>query len=278
MTTQVFAGISALPADDSPNQKCWYRPTFSPEHGVLLVLLGAVLTGAALAQAWTTETSWACLATFLALQAEHPVVVQIKRRRKWRPRYVVWAGVYGGLAIAIALFLCLRHPVLFWVVGAALIALSIDVLSVLNRSQKSSFNEIVMFSAICLSTLFAYGATAGTLTTQSLGLWILNSLFFSSAVFSVKLRKSKTRSLKHGIIYHSIAASMIVLLYGVGWLSLLTALGFAIASIKLLTIACCKQWYQTCRFEHIARFETYFALIYTALIALTVLPAKLPVS
>lgn len=49
-----------------------YWPTFSPEHGVLLVLAGALLTGASLAQTWTWETSLACLGAFLGLQAPLP--------------------------------------------------------------------------------------------------------------------------------------------------------------------------------------------------------------
>ena len=268
--------VSALPPESSRPKKAWYQPTFSPEHGVLLVLLGAVLTGAALAQRWAGDTSWACLAAFLALQAEHPLVVQIKQRRRWRPRYLVWAGLYGGLTAAIAAMLCFRHPVLLWICGAGLIALGLDVYAVVQRNQKTAVNEIAMFSALCLSTLFVYGATIGTLTEQAMGLWLLNSLFFSSAVFSVKLRKVKTSSLKAGYFYHAGAIALTALLYAVGWLSLFTALVFAVALIKLAIITWQKNWYCTCRFEHIARFETYFALSYTALAALTVLPPKLP--
>jgi len=282
MTTQILTGrlvgVSALPAEDSPSKKRWYQPTFSPEHGVLLVLLGAVLTGAALAQHWTSDTGWACLAAFLALQAEHPAVVQVKRRRKWRPRYVIWTSLYGGTACMVALPLCLQHPVLFWIVGAGIVAFGIDILSVFQRNQKAIVNEIAMFSSICLSTLFVYGATTGEITSQSVGLWMLNSLFFSGAVFSVKLRKTKTSSLKNGFVYHGVAIALVALLYSVGWLSIFTALVFAIALLKLIIITCWQNWYRTCRFEHVARFETYFALIYTALAALTVLPPKLPIA
>lgn len=267
-----------MPPESSRLKKGWYRPTFSPEHGVLLVLLGAVLTGASLAQSWTGDTTWACLAAFLALQAEHPLVVQIKQRRKWRPRYLLWTGLYGLLALAIALWLSLQHPVLFWIGGAGLVALGVDVFAVFQHRQKAVVNEIVMFSALCLSTLFVYGATTDVITVQAVGLWLLNSLFFSSAVFSVKLRKVKTSSLRAGFIYHGGAIALVVLLYYLGWLSLLTALVFAVALLKLAIITGWQHWYQSCRFEYVARFETYFALSYTALVALTVLPPKLPLA
>lgn len=110
----------------------------------------------------------------------------------------------------------------------------------------------------------------------------MNSLFFSGAVFSVKLRKSKTSSLKGGAIYHIVATGVVALLYvsalpyGVHWFSLLTALAFAIAPLKFAVIAWQHQWYRTCPFGHVARFETYFALLYIALVSLTVLPPKLP--
>ncbi|MBE9060823.1 YwiC-like family protein [cf. Phormidesmis sp. LEGE 11477] len=276
VSLKTLSTVSALPLDNSPSKKRWYQPTFSPEHGVLLVLLGAVLTGASLAQAWTGDTSLACLAGFLGLQSEHPLVVQIKRRRQWRPRYLFWAGLYGGSALALALYLSFQHPILFWICGAAVLALAIDVLSVVRRNQKAVVNEIVMFSAICLSTLFVFGATTGTITPQAVGLWILNSLFFSGAVFSVKLRKVKTSSLQAGFIYHGCAIALVIGLYALGWLSSLTALVFAIALIKIAIVTYWRNWYRTCRFEHIARFETYFALIYTALVSLTVLPPKLP--
>ena len=270
--------VSALPPESSRNKKAWYQPTFSPEHGVLLVMFGAVLTGASLAQQWTGNTWWACLAAFLALQAEHPLVVQIKQRRRWRPRYLFWAGLYGGLSGVIALTLAFYYPVLLWVSGAGSIALGIDIHSVFRRNQKAITNEIVMVSAICLSTLFVYGATTGEITARAVGLWVLNSLFFSAAVFSVKLRKTKTSSLKMGFFYHGVAITLIIALYTIGWLSLFTALVFTVALLKLAVITLWKNWYRTCRFEHVARFETYFALSYTFLTALTLLPPKLPVA
>ena len=258
------------------SHKSIYLPTFSPEHGVLLVLAGALLTGASLAQAWTWETTLACLAAFLGLQAEHPLTVQIKQRRSLKPRYLLWAGLYGGSAMAIALFLSYRHPHLLWICAGAAVAMGINILAVLNRRQKTIDTEILMFVAICMSTLFAYGVTAGDLTTQAIGLWMLNSLFFASAVFTIKLRKVKTSSLTGSLVYHSVAIAIAATLYLLGWLSLFTALTLAVALLKLVVIVVLRDWYCNCRFEYIARFETYFALTYTALACLTVLPEYLP--
>ncbi|MEL6225276.1 MAG: YwiC-like family protein [Cyanobacteria bacterium J06627_8] len=258
------------------SSKPWYQLTFSPEHGVLIVLMGALLTGASLAQAWTWQTSLACLAAFLGLQAEYPLTVQLKQRRSLKPRYLIWAGLYGGGAIAIVTGLAIQHPCIWWVFAGGAIAMGVNMLAVLRHQQKIIPVEILMFTAICLSTLLVYGSTTGHLSAEAIGLWVLNVFFFSSAIFTIKLRKAKTSSLKGGLLHHGSAILGIALLYGLGWLSLFTALTFIVALLKLAVIIWLRDWYRHCRFEHIARFETYFALSYIALACLTVLPARLP--
>jgi len=276
MADSLWGTVPAVSSTGPRATKPWYRPTFSPEHGVLLVLLGAVLTGASLAQQWTWETTVAASAAFLAMQAEHPMVVQLKQRRLWRPRYVVWAMVYGGGAIALAGWLTYRHPVVLWLCGAAALAVGIDVAAVLKRRQKAIDTEIVLFSAICLSSIFVYGTLTNKITYSTVGLWVLNSLFFASAVFTIKLRKVKTSRLTGSLVYHGVGIGLVTVLYGLGWLSGWTVLGFAIALLKLAVIVWQRDWYCNCRFEYIARFETYFALTYTSWVCLTLLPATLP--
>ncbi|MFG6095324.1 YwiC-like family protein [Leptothoe sp. ISB3NOV94-8A] len=275
MTSSQVATFS-ISTSRAGSTKPIYWPTFSPEHGVLLVLAGALLTGASLAQTWTWETSLACLGAFLGLQAEHPLVVQIKQRRSWKPRYLLWAGIYGGIAIAIAAYLTYRHPVLLWICSGGVIAMGFDMVAVLRRRQKSIDTEMLMFGTICMATLFIYGTNTGTITIQAIGLWVLNTLFFASAVFTIKLRKVKTSSLTGSLVYHSIAIAIAATLYLLGWLSLFTALTLAVALLKLAVVVLLRDWYCNCRFEYIARFETYFALTYTALACLTVLPEYLP--
>jgi len=267
--------LLTIPIEWHPTKR-WYQPTFSPEHGVLLVLLGALLTGASLAQGWTWQTSLASLGAFLGLQAEHPLTVQIKQRRSLKPRYLLWSTLYGSGAIAIAAWLTWQHPSLVWVCLGGAIAMLINVIAVYKRRQKVISTELLMFAAICLSTLFAYGTTADGITVQAVGLWLLNTLFFSSAIFTIKLRKVKTSSLYGALMFHWGAIGLVAFLYSLRWLQLWTAFTFAIAFLKLAVIICLQDWYCNCRFEHIARFETYFALSYTALACLSVLPARLP--
>ena len=162
----------------------WIRPTFSPEHGVLLVLFGSFLTGAALAQQWTYVTTMALICAFFALQAEHPYIVQLKLRKNLKPRYLIWGGIYGSIALSLAIYLWLQTPDLIWLYIIAIAALVIDGLAVVKGNHKSRANEIVGFAAICLSAPLAYGATTGSLNAEAMAIWMLNILFFSSAVYS----------------------------------------------------------------------------------------------
>ena len=267
------------------NFKSWLRPTFSPEHGVLLVLFGSVLTGAALAQGWNYCTTLALICAFFALQAEHPLVVQIKQRSSWKPRFLIWSGIYGTIAIAIAVWLWLQSPVLLWIYGVALMALIADGVAVFQKKHKSILNELIIFAAICLSTPLAYAATTHSLCVGAImsegmrgaiGLWLLNTLFFGSAIFSIKLRRKRTSSLMLGVVYHTVASLIVVGLYFLSWLNIFTALAFVLALVKFAVVIAVRGWYCRARFQYIALFETRFALIYIAIAAISVLPAHLP--
>ena len=253
----------------------WSRPTFSPEHGVLLVLFGSFLTGSALAQQWTYSTTLALICAFFALQAEHPYVVQIKLRKNWKPRYVFWGGVYGTIALFLAIFLWLQSSILLWLYILAIIGFIIDAIAVIKGKHKSRVNEIIGFATICLSAPLAYGATTGSLSMSAMAIWILNTLFFSSAVYTIKLRRKKTAAFKPGVIYHCSATLIVIALHSLGYLSLVTALSFAVALIKLGTIIGFQNWYRQAKFHSIVIFETRFALIYIAIASISVLPAHL---
>ena len=252
------------------------RPTFSPEHGVLLVLFGSFLTGAALAQQWTYTTTLSLICAFFALQAEHPYIVQIKLRKNLKPRYLVWSGIYGSISLSLAIFFWFQASILLWLYLLAIIGSIADGIAVIKGKHKSRVNEIIGFATISLSAPLAYGATTGNLNAEAIAVWILNTLFFSSAVYTIKLRRKKTSAFKPGVIYHSIATVIIAALYYFNYLSLVTALSFAIALLKLLIVFGFRDWYRQAKFHSIAIFETRFALIYVAIAAISLLPAHLP--
>ncbi|MBE9191603.1 YwiC-like family protein [Gloeocapsopsis crepidinum LEGE 06123] len=253
----------------------WYRPTFSPEHGVYVVLFVSFLTGAAAAQQWTLATTLALICAFAGFQAEHPLVLQIKQRRSWKPRFLVWGGIYTGIALSLAVYLYLQTPVLVWLYLGAIAAFAIDAISVFYRQQKSVMNELLTFAAVCLAASFAYIATTGTWVVSLLGLWLLNTLFFSSAIFTVKLRKPKTASLVPGVIYHAIASVIVGVLWYIGWLTPIAAIAFGIVLLKFGLILVRREWYRTTRIQNVAMLETVSALLFFVIVAIALLPAHL---
>lgn len=274
--------VSGSPVSGSPSGpkgKAWYQPTFSLEHGVYVMLLVAFLTGAAAARHWNLSTTLALICAFCGFQAEHPWVLQLKQRRSWKPRFLIWGGLYSGIALAIALYLYWDHgqfhPTLLWIYAGAVAAFVADGISVWYREQKSIANELITFAAVCLSAPFAYSVTTGDLTPVALGLWLLNTLFFSSAIFTVKLRKAKTASVFPGIIYHAIATFIILGLWWTHALGTVTAIAFGIALLKFVIILWQQNWYRTAKIQQVAILETTAALLFLTITAVSVLPAHL---
>jgi hypothetical protein len=178
--------------------------------------------------------------------------------------------------MAIAAWLYFQSPCLLWIYAIATAALIADSIAVVKRKQKSILNEFIGFTAICLSAPLAYTATTGNISLAAMAMWVLNTLFFSSAIFTLKLRKQKTSSPVPGIVYHATATLIAIGLFWFNCLNLVTALSYGVALIKLLTIAFQLNWYRTTKFHFVAIFETRFALIYIAIAAISVLPARLP--
>ena len=123
----------------SPKFQQWCRPTVSPEHGVYVMLMVSFLTGAAAAHQWTWATTLALICGFCGFQAEYPLVWQIKQRKSWKPRLLLWASLYGGVAGAIAFWLVWHNSDIFsllLIYSTAIAALIFDVISVWHRQQK----------------------------------------------------------------------------------------------------------------------------------------------
>jgi hypothetical protein len=266
------------------SHQAWYRPTLSPEHGVYVVLFVAFLVGVAAAQTWTWATTMAFVAAFAGFQAEHPLVLQIKQRKSWKPRFLFWGGVYGGLALGLAGVIYWQQGLglspLLGIYGAAGLALGLDAIAVRYREQKSIFNELITFAAVCLAAPFAYGATTGTLTAGVIGLWMLCTLYFACTIFTVKLRKQHqenalTAALYRAGAYHAIAALIILLVYGIGWLSLVPALALIVGLGKFALIIARLDWYRSTSIGSVATLETSAALVFGSIVAISLLPPHL---
>ncbi len=128
---------AAQPATAVSRARAWYHPIFSPRHGVYFMLFVSFLTGAASAQQCTWATTLAFICALAGFQAEHPLTLQIKQHRGWKPRFLVWGSLYFGIALGIVVYLYLQTPLLLWLYLGAIAAVVIDAISVFYRQQKS---------------------------------------------------------------------------------------------------------------------------------------------
>ncbi len=260
--------IASSPKSVAP-VRSWYRPILSANHGAYVVLLVSFLTGAAAAQQWNLATTLALVSAFAGFQAEYPISLQIRQRHRWKPRFLLWGSIYAGISLAIGSYLYLQTPMLLWIYFGAIAALIIDSISVRYRQQRTYANELLTFTAVCLSAPLAYLATTGTWNTAVIGLWLLNTLFFSSAIFTVKLRKPNTASLIPPLVYHIASAAIITGLWFLGWLTPVTALCFGIAVLKLGFISLRKSWYCTAPIQNVASLETFCALSFLFMVLIS---------
>jgi hypothetical protein len=277
LTTATNAPIKA-------NAQAWYQPIISPEHGVYVVLFASFFVGVALAGQWNWATTLALICAFFGFQAEHPLVLQIKQRKSWKPRFLVWGGVYGGTALGLATYLCfIQSNALFpllAIYSSAGLALLVDAVAVFRRGQKSLVNEMVTFAAVCLAVPFAYIVTANSFTPTVVSFWALCTLYFSGTIFSVKLRKVKDNealraAFKRFAVYHAIALLVILTLYLTGWLPLIPALAFTVLLLKALFITIRLPWYRTVTITRVATLETASSLLFAITVIISLLPAKL---
>jgi hypothetical protein len=236
----------------------------------------AFLTGAAAAQNWTWATTLALICAFCGFQAEHPLVLQIKQRRSLKPRFLAWGGLYGTVALAIALYLSWHNPLLWWIYLGAIAALALDAIAVFEREQKSIANEFITFAAVGLSAIFAYTATTGNISPLAVGLWALDTLYFSTTIFTVKLRKSKTNDIIPSLVERGIASAIVAGLYISGIIPAVAALAFTVALVKWGLIIWQREWYCQASIQYIAMLETGSAVLFLAIAVLSLLPARLP--
>lgn len=263
------------PAPPPRSGKPWYLPTFSPEHGVYVMLLVAFLTGVAAAQRWTSTTTLALVCAFSAFQAEHPLTLQMKQRRRWQPRLLVWGSFYSALALGIAFYLYWQVPLLLWIYLGAIAIFAIDSIAVFYRQRKAIWNELLTFAGVCLVVPLTAIATTAAADFSFLGLWLLNTLFFGSAIFTVKLRKLQDTSWLAAVVYHALAGLLIAGLCWLGWLGGWVAIAFSVAILKFSLIAWQRDWYKTTAIRNVALLETGAAFLFLGISAIALLPAHL---
>jgi hypothetical protein len=187
----------------------------------------------------------------------------------------LWGGVYSLIALVGGVYLAFAFPLLLAIYGVGILTFMIDAIAVYYKKQKAIWNEFLTFASVCLVTPLAYGATNGDFIPEVWGLWLLNTLFFGSAIFTVKLRKPKTASLLPSFIYHAIAVSILASVWYFGLLPSFSVLAFTVVLLKFSIIVIFADWYKTTEIKNVAILETLSSIVFLALISFAVLPPHL---
>ncbi len=246
-----------------------FRPTFSREHGLYIVLLAAFTTGIALAGAISLASGVAVVLVFGAIQTEHALGM-VLRRRGDRARHLVWSIVYGSIVLSTAVWLVWKVPALLWVYLGGMVALAFDAVALAWSQRKGVINELVGFTAASGAALLAYGSVVGELSPEALALWVLDSSYFGSSVFVVKLRKPRSKALRLGLAYHVFAGVTLTILVVIGVLDPRAALGFLLAPLKFTLFAIRLNWFRAMKIQHVGLLETLGAGAFVAWISLTI--------
>ncbi|KMM16465.1 YwiC-like family protein [Synechococcus sp. GFB01] len=253
----------------------WWQPTLSHQHGPLVALVVSFLLGAAGSQTWTASTSLALVVVLAAFQAEHPLVQQIRRRRSFQPRLILWASLYGAIAVGLSALLTWQTPVLLSLAGPALLVLALDALAVLQRRQRGLSHELVVFAAVCLAAPFAWTVGSGSLEPAALGLWGLCSLYFGSSVVLLKFRREPAIEITMVLVSGTLATALIAGGLWLGLLQPLEALAYGVALLKGAWLLNRLEHYRSAPIGRVAAIESATALLFLLLAALALLPATL---
>lgn len=252
---------------NAPSQPSWFKPVLSAEHGAGISLAVSFFLGVWLAGEWNSGTTLALVAAFTGFEAQLPLT-RLLRRKHFDARLVTWAVLYGATAAVSALVLWQTTPALGRIYAVVGVVLIMNLIWVLRRDQKSIPNELAIFTGLCLALPFAYTATTGVMSQDLLGLWLLCALYFSSAIFTVRLRLVGDPAVAPAAVYHIVALSLIFLLVRVNLLTPALAWTFLIPLGKLVVILLWLDPYRRLKLTLIGLAETALATIFALWVGL----------
>lgn len=234
-------------------------PVLSPEHGAYIVLVASFLVGVIGAGDWTVSTTVALVSIFCGFQAQFPVMQML--RRGVVGRLLVWAAIYGVLAVAAGLWLVVRTPVLLRIVWVVIVVFAAAIALGAVRQYKSLGQELVVFGGLTLAAPWSETATQGFMSHHALGVWAILTLAFWGAVFAVRIRSRGPDHRITTVVYSLVAIVLAIILATTAvtpWRSL-WLLGPSFA--RLGVVLARQSWWQGLNIRHVGFIETGVALL-----------------
>ena len=200
------------------------KPVWSKQHGAYVTLITSWLIGTLLSQTFSIYHIAVLFLLLSGFNGTELLIDSMKRRSPQSQRRLLWMGIYGIIAIALAYIMWLNSPFfqsmlpVFAAGGVLFMFLSI------KRLQKTIPAELLTFMLFSAAGLIAYDPVHPPDTGFIFNLWIMLSAYFCLSVFHVKYRIKEITA--KPLIVYMIVAIAIVLFAG----------GFSVASLLVSTL------------------------------------------
>lgn len=156
--------------------------------------------------------------------------VGVKRVRYWKK----WLLGYAITGLISGLWLLLRYDLWFLLPAGVLIGsfLIVNLYFVSRRQDRQLLSELLGVLGLTTSGPITYYVVTGALDSTAFVIWIVCLLYFSSAVFYVKMRVSRFTGREARfqttlcIAYHLFLVMALAFLVQAGWIPGLIVLGF----------------------------------------------------
>ena len=242
------------------------KPVWSKQHGAYVTLITSWLIGTLLSASFHLLHIAVLLLLLSGFNAVELLIDSIKRRSPQSQRRLIWMGIYGIAAIAMAYAMWLNSPFfqsmlpIFAAGGMLFMYLS------MKRLQKTIPAELLTFMLFSAAGLLAFNPVHPPETGFIFSLWIMLSAYFCLSVFHVKYRIKEITA--RPLVVYMIAAMAIVLFAG----------GFSVASLlvstlivfKTLPLLASPEAYRALQIKHIGYLEMVMQGILVLILVLTI--------
>jgi hypothetical protein len=228
------------------------KPPLPREHGAWAMFLVSLSVGWLVGGRWNAQGIVFALTAAGVFLGRYPLALALKAQRRRKPlerSLLIWAGIYLAISGMGGVWLVStgqRPGLLAFAPLAGILSLAY-LRQVARRTESSVLGELIGIAGLVLSAPGAYYASTGRFDATAGALWALHTLYFSGAVFYIKLKvREQTRReapprlsarLVAGracLAYQTTALTLVALLTLLRWMPALAPLALIPVTIKAL--------------------------------------------
>lgn len=211
------------------------------EHGAWAMLYGPLVVAVATIGRFEWSVLLFLVAVTAVFLAHEPLAtvarssssraVNAERLRQSRRWLIIYFAIAAGATAPLLVYYQRLYLIMFGALLGALLMLHIYLAS--KRAERKIMGEFLGVLSLTLTAPGAYYIVQGRFDKLSLLLWVLNMLYFTSAIFYVKMRVSKFAKKKESslltwqcTVYHAFLLVFISSLVWLGWIPGVVFLAF----------------------------------------------------